>query len=217
MSAQGAFNATSDASEYDRKAEEYNWRGPEVAFGLAYAFVSPGESVLDIGIGTGLGSFLFHKAGLRVYGMDVSAKMLAACRQKQFTAGLKQHDLTAQPYPYETASLNHAVCMGVLHFFADLRPVFGEVERILRDEGIFVFIVENRIPGQEAEYVLEPEYTETGSSVTMYRHGMEEVSGLLGGHEFALVRGLEFIAPMNREGTISLRAKAYVARRKRRV
>ena len=44
------------SGDYDKKAEEYDWRGPEVAFGLAYAFVNPGESILDIGIGTGLSS-----------------------------------------------------------------------------------------------------------------------------------------------------------------
>lgn len=217
MTAEGALNAMSDASEYDRKAEEYNWRGPEVAFGLVYAFVRSGESVLDVGIGTGLGSFLFHRAGLRVYGMDVSAQMLDACRQKQFAADLRQHDLTARPYPYETASLDHAICIGVLHFFGDLRPVFGEVMRIVRDDGIFVFIVEDRAPGEEAKYVLGPEYTESGSSVTMYRHGMEEIRRLLDDHELSLVRRLEFTMPMDREGTETFRAKAYVAKRKRRI
>ena len=206
----------SDASEYDRKAEECNWRGPEVAFGLAYTFVRPGQSVLDIGIGTGLGSFLFHQAGLRVYGMDASAQMLNACKQKQFAVDLRQHDLTVQPYPYETASLDHAVCMGVLHFFGDLRPVFQEVARIVRDDGVFVFIVEDRAPGEQAQYVLGPEYTESGSSVTMYRHGTEDIRVLLGDHEFASVRHLEFIVPMDREGTRTFRAKAYVAGRKKR-
>ena len=48
--------ASATAREYDQKAEEYNWRGPEVGFGLAYAFVSRGQSVPDIGIGTPLSS-----------------------------------------------------------------------------------------------------------------------------------------------------------------
>ncbi len=206
----------SDTSNYDRKAEECNWRGPEVAFGLAYAFVRPGQSVLDIGIGTGLGSFLFHQAGLRVYGMDVSAQMLDACKQKQFAADLRQHDLMVRPYPYETASLDHAVCMGVLHFFGDLRPVFQEVARIVRDGGVFVFIVEDRAPGEEAEYVLGPEYTGSDSSVTMYRHDAEDIGALLDNHEFALMRHLEFAVPMDREGARTFRAKTYLARRKRR-
>ncbi|MBN1342329.1 MAG: class I SAM-dependent methyltransferase [Phycisphaerae bacterium] len=196
--------------DYDRKAEACNWRGPEVAFGLAYAFVHTGQSVLDIGIGTGLGSVLFRKAGLHVYGMDASPEMLDVCRAKGFAADLRCHDLTVEPYPYETASIDHAVCMGVLHFFGDLRCVFRQVSRVLRDDGVFVFIVEDRGPGEAAQYVLGPEYTESDSFVTMYRHGMEEIGRLLDEHGFAPARSLEFPVPMNPEGTAVFRAKAYV-------
>lgn len=61
---------------YEDEAEACGWFGPEVAFGMAYKYVQPGQSILDIGIGTGLGSVLFRKAGLKVYGMDISPKML---------------------------------------------------------------------------------------------------------------------------------------------
>lgn len=116
MTAEDALNSSSMVNDYDSKAEEYNWRGPEVAFGLSYSFVNPGESVLDIGIGTGLGSILFHKAGLHVYGMDVSTEMLEASRGKRFATDLKEHDLTVEPYPYDAGSLDHAVCLGRAQF-----------------------------------------------------------------------------------------------------
>ena len=74
---------------YDRKAEEYNWRGPEIIFGLAYPYTNQGESLLDMGIGTGLSSEPFAGAGLKVYGMDISEKMLDICRDKGFTWGLQ--------------------------------------------------------------------------------------------------------------------------------
>lgn len=205
------------ATDYDRKAEEYDWRGPEVVFGLSYAFANPGESVLDIGIGTGLGSVLFHKAGLHVYGMDISHEMLEACREKGFAADLREHDLTIEPYPYDEASLDHAVCLGVLHFVGDLRPVFREVARILHDNGFFAFVVADRGPGEEAQFVVSPEHTQSDSIVAMHRHGAEEVEGLLSDNEFVLVRSLEFPVPMDRERTRVLRAKAYVARRERRI
>jgi predicted TPR repeat methyltransferase len=210
-------NGSSLASHYDRKAEEYDWRGPEVVFGLSYSFVNPGESVLDIGIGTGLGSVLFHKAGLHVYGMDISTEMLEACRLKGFAADLKKHDLTAEPYPYDDASLDHAVCLGVLNFFKDLHIVFREVARILRDNGIFAFIVGDRGSGEKAEFVVGREHTQTDSSVTIYRHGTEEINGLLKDSHFELVRCLEFPVPMDCERTKTLRAKAYVAKRRRRI
>lgn len=217
MIAEDVLSSSSMAREYDRKAEEYDWRGPEVVFGLLYAFVNPGESVLDIGIGTGLGSVLFHKAGLHVYGMDISPEMLEACRGKGFTADLKEHDLTVEPYPYDEASLDHAVCLGVLNFCGDLRIIFREVARILRDDGFFAFVVGDRGPGEEAEFVVGPEHTQSDSTVKMHRHGTEEVDGLLSDNSFVLVRCLGFPVPMDRERAKILPAKAYVARRKRRI
>jgi predicted TPR repeat methyltransferase len=217
MIPEDTLNGSSLASHYDSEAEEYDWRGPEVVFGLSYSFVNPGESVLDIGIGTGLGSVLFHKAGLHVYGMDVSTEMLEACRSKGFAVDLKKHDLKAEPYPYGEASLDHAVCLGVLNFFKDLKIVFREVARILRDNGIFVFVVGDRGPGDEAQFVVGREDTEADSSVTMYRHGTEEIDGPLNDNHFDLVRCLEFPVPMDRERTKTLRAKAYVARRRKRI
>ena len=127
MASDEAYHGSEEARDYDRKAEQYDWRGPEVIFGLSYAFVEPGQSVLDLGIGTGLGSFLFHKAGLRVHGMDHSRPMLEACRSKGFATDLTVHDLTAVPYPFDTASLDHAVCLGVLNFFDDLIPITSDL------------------------------------------------------------------------------------------
>jgi predicted TPR repeat methyltransferase len=217
MNSEDTLNGSSLASHYDSKAEEYDWRGPEVVFGLSYSFVDPGESLLDIGIGTGLGSVLFHKAGLYVYGMDISTEMLEACRSKGFAVDLKKHDLTEQPYPYGEASLNHAVCLGVLNFFKDLTIVFREVARIVRDNGIFVFVVGDRGLEDEAEFVVRRDDTGADSSVPMYRHGTEEINGLLNDNHFDLVRCLEFPVPIDRERTKTLRAKAYVARRRKRI
>ena len=205
------------ASEYDRKAEEQGWRGPEVAFGLSYCFVNPGESILDIGIGTGLSSILFHKAGLHVYGMDISTEMLEACTLKRFAADLKEHDLTVAPYPYETASLDHAVCLGVLNHFSDLRPVFSEASRILRNGGVFTFVVGHRDPGESSEFLVGPEHTQLQQTMTIYRHSTEGINKLLIDNDLAFMRCLEFFVPMNRARTKTLRAKAYVARRKRRI
>jgi len=211
------MRSSSMARDYDTKAEEYDWRGPEVVFGLSYGLVNPGESVLDIGIGTGLGSVLFHKAGLQVYGMDISPEMLEACRGKGFAVDLREHDLTSEPYPYDEASLDHAVCLGVLQFIGDVRVVFREVARILRGNGVFAFVVADRGAGEEAQFVVGSEHTQSDSIVAMHRHGTEEIEGLLSDNEFVVVRSLEFPVPMDRERTKVLRAKAYVARRKGRI
>jgi ubiquinone/menaquinone biosynthesis C-methylase UbiE len=61
---------------YDQEAEETGWFGPEILFGLSFKYLQPNQSILDLGIGTGLSSVLFHKAGLEVHGLDNSPEML---------------------------------------------------------------------------------------------------------------------------------------------
>ena len=65
-----------DAAQYEQEAAESGWHGHAILFGMMYEFVNPDETLLDIGIGTGLSSELFHKAGLHISGFDKSAKML---------------------------------------------------------------------------------------------------------------------------------------------
>jgi hypothetical protein len=58
---------------YDEVAEATGWLGPEVAFGLVYKHIQPGQSILDIGIGTGLVSVRsFSQSGTQGlrYGRD---------------------------------------------------------------------------------------------------------------------------------------------------
>jgi SAM-dependent methyltransferase len=200
------------AAAYDEEAEATGWYGPEVAFGLAYGFVRAGQSILDLGIGTGLAAVLFRQAGLRVFGMDLAPEMLDACRGKGFT-DLTQHDLTVAPYPFPAASLDHAVCVGTLNFIRDLAPVFEETARILRDGGVFVFAVGDRNEDEPAELEVGPEHTMTDSSVTMYRHSGRQVEKWVAENGFTLLRTLAFAVPMDREKTSSQPIRAYLARK----
>ena len=201
------------AADYDHSKESQGWRGPEVIFGIMYAFVSPGESVLDIGIGTGLGSLLFHKAGLRVFGMDMSPKMLGVCAKKGIAEDLRVHDLTVEPYPYATTSLNHAICIGVLNHFEDLEPVFRETSRILKDDGVFGFIVADRKPDEATCF----DVTHADSRTTMFRHNREQIGALLDRTDFEFLREVEFAVRGHEDRKQSMRLKAYAARRKKRI
>jgi predicted TPR repeat methyltransferase len=200
------------AAAYDDEAEASGWFGPEVAFGLAYTHVQPEQSILDIGIGTGLGSVLFRKAGLKVHGMDISPEMLDACRSKGFTA-LQLHDLCEPPYPYDSESMDHAICAGVLNFFSDLSPVFIETARILRKGGLFSFIVGDRVEGEAHEVMVEPKHTKSERTVTMYRHSSKQINTWLDKYGFERVRSLAFTVFMDRERTRRMPAKAYLARK----
>ncbi|MCF7810911.1 class I SAM-dependent methyltransferase [bacterium] len=198
---------------YDQEAEATGWLGPEVAFGMAYKYIQPGQSILDLGIGTGLAARLFHQAGLGVYGMDNSKAMLDICREKGLTDNLSLHDINFAPYPYNDASIDHCVCVGVLNFFNDLSGIFGEVARIIRDNGIFVFVVGRREIGDEAKVVVGSEHTGSDLKVTMYRHNFKQISDWLNDNSFKLIQNLEFTVYMDREKQHAFEAMAYLTLR----
>ncbi len=205
--------ARKEADHYDDEATAYGWLGPAVAFGLAFAYTKPGQAILDIGIGTGLGSALFHKAGLTVTGMDISDEMLDACRKKGWAARLVRHDLTVLPYPFRDESFDHAVSTGVLQFFPDLNMVCSETVRIVRKGGIFIFVTGDRSEEEHGQVVVPPEQTGTGHPVIMYRHSLREVTGWLERNGFLLIESLEFSVWMDRERTERFPARAYLAQK----
>jgi len=197
---------------YDEEAEASGWFGPEVAFGLTYKYIQPEQSLLDIGIGTGLGSVLFRKAGLNVFGMDVSQCMLDACKSKGYT-DLELHDLRMTPYPYDSETMDIAICVGVMIFFSDLSSIFEEAARILRKGGLLVFVVADRAEDESHEFEVGAEHTKTGKSVTMFRHDVTQVENWIERSGFGLLRSLTFIVFMNPEKTIRMRAKAYLVKK----
>jgi len=195
---------------YDKRLKEYGWVGSEVAFGLAYEYTSPGQTILDIGIGTGLSSVLFHRAGMLVYGLDNSEAMLDICRKKGLVSDLKLHDLGKFPYPYDGESFNHAVCIGALQVLENIQPVMEEVARVIREGGVFVFTVMGRDPSENAALVLGPDVTDSGSTDTIYRHSTEQINEYLQACGFESVKFLEFNMFMDREQRRKSPVKIYV-------
>ena len=200
-------------NQYDEVALATGWQGPALVFRLASPTLEPGQTILDIGIGTGLGSERFAQAGLHVHGMDISEDMLEICRGKGFTVGLVRHDLRIFPYPYDTASFNHVVSTGVFQFFSDLDRIFLEVHRILSGEGRFIFITGDRRPGEPCEVVVGPEQTGIGVPVTMFRHTREQIEEWLVKTGFLLENSAGFVVYMDREQSETFPVRAYVARK----
>jgi len=206
-----------EAARYDQQAREQGWGGHEILFGLMYEFIKPGETLLDIGIGTGLSSILFHRAGLQIYGFDSAKDMLEVCESKGFAAQLVQHDLRLVPFPYAARAFDHVISLGVLNFYAELAAVFEEAARIIRPQGIFAFTVEDQKPDQQAEYVFptsgdsaQPN-EETG--VNMYRHSDGHITGLLAGNGFAPLKQSEFLAARYPAEGLDIYFRAYIARK----
>lgn len=204
------------ALEYDDQARKTNWFGPEVVFGLAYEFVKPGDSLLDLGIGSGLSSILFHQAGLKIYGMDGSCEILKVCAAKGFASGLVEHDLREVPLPCPSRAYDHVVAVAVLNSFKNLLALFEEVARIIRPDGIFAFTVEEQKPGQGDRYAINrvdvserPDET----ALMLYRHRKEQISAWLDQNGFTRLKVLEFIAFRYPAENRDIYFKAYIVRK----
>lgn len=173
------------ADIYDDMSALIEYHGHEVLFGLAYEYLSPGDTVLDIGIGTGLSSYLFHKAGLRVYGIDGSEIMLDICRKKEFATELRLFDLTAERWPYEDAKFENTIACGIFHFFEKLDIFFKETSRVMKKEGTFSFTVMVSEDG-----LLQ--YTDTGSGLSIYYHDDSQIIELLNRYGFIVLKCVTF-------------------------
>ncbi len=192
---------------YDTEAEKCCWFAPELVFGLSYKFMEAGQSVLDIGIGTGLSSELFRKAGLNVHGMDISEEMLDACREKGYE-NLQCHDIMKTPYPYADQSMDHVVCSGVMHFFENPEVIFVEASRIVRKGGVFAFVTADR-QGEESL-----ELTGLHRHLVLYRFDMEQVGRWLDQYGFDLQRDIAFTVFTDGTRTVPMRMRAYVGRKR---
>lgn len=173
------------AGTYDNMSALVENHGHEVLFGLAYEYLSPGDTVLDIGIGTGLSSYLFHKAGLKVYGVDGSEKMLDICREKGFATELSLCDLVAERWPYEGEQFENAIACGVFHFYKELDVFFKETSRVMKKGGTFSFTVmvsENNLL----------QYNDTGSGILIYYHDDFRVIELLNEYGLGMLKCVTF-------------------------
>ncbi|MBL7073981.1 class I SAM-dependent methyltransferase [candidate division KSB1 bacterium] len=203
------------AAEYDQQVREYECFAHEALFGLSFEHVNPHDRLLDIGIGTGLGSLLFARAGLEVFGIDGSIEMMKICESKNIAKDLKQFDLQNTPLPYSDGFFEHVISCGVFHFFDDLEPMFKEVSRIIKPRGIFAFTIlaqttekEERVAGGNREAYSEM----SREGITIFMHRDRYIEKLLQGSGFDKLKMLKFLVWSGQEDIDDL-YYAYVAQR----
>ena len=202
------FNSPEHAKNYDEKAKDSNWLGSEILIQLIRQYIKPGESVLDLGIGTGLTSILFRATGLHIYGMDFSAEMLKVCKEKNIAKDLKEHDLRKTPYPYESKSMNHVICGGVFHIFKDLNLIFEEVSRIICPNGTFAFTCADH-ENNDDETQKDENHKHMGKSIAIYQHAPKTIETTLKRYNFTLRGTSDFFVTMGDRSR--RRFKAYMA------
>jgi demethylmenaquinone methyltransferase / 2-methoxy-6-polyprenyl-1,4-benzoquinol methylase len=95
----------------------------------------PGELVLDVATGTGMVAAALHERyGCRVVGLDQSADMLAAARDRNgLFAGLVH--ARAEALPFADASFDHVTFTYLLRYVDDPAATLRELARVVRPGG----------------------------------------------------------------------------------
>ena len=132
--------------------------------------------ILDLGCGTGLCGMLFHDRANRLVGIDLSPKMVAQALQRGVYDEVHVGDIV--PFLRELSdNFDLVIAADVFIYIADLEPIFCEVSRLLRPDGLFAFSLEtgkNRVPTPTAQLRIlhSLEYMKDLAAA----HGLSEVS-----------------------------------------
>jgi predicted TPR repeat methyltransferase len=205
-----------EAAQYDQQVREYEYYAHDVLFGMCFEYINTNDRLLDIGIGTGLASLPFAKAGLEVFGFDGSTKMLKICKSKSFAKELKVFDLKKTPFPYTNDYFNHVISSGVFHFFGELEEIIREVSRIIKPGGIFAFTIAARrseLDKTVNEDLQDYSKMPTSWGVAIFVHSDEYIIRILQNNGFDKLKMQKILMRGGEKDCEDMLFKIYVARR----
>tara|TARA_B100000886_G_C20426106_1_gene494092 strand:+ start:6572 stop:7387 length:816 start_codon:yes stop_codon:yes gene_type:complete len=134
------------AEDFDKHLiEELNYRVPDLicaAFQSDYVKFNQEPVVLDAGCGTGLCGELLSPHVERIDGVDLSNEMLKYAQRRGCYNTLFEDELgrflSQTNCRYDSVISGDAIC-----YFGDLKILFNCTARVLKENGIFIFSVEN--------------------------------------------------------------------------
>jgi SAM-dependent methyltransferase len=121
-------------AEYDAwyNTPRGRWIG-EAEFRLAARLLTanPGDSLLDVGCGTGWFTRRFAQEGLQVTGLDPNPEWLAYAREHSDPA-IRWVEGDARQLPFPDSSFDHVLSVAALCFVEDERQAVAETVRVAR-------------------------------------------------------------------------------------
>lgn len=102
--------------------------------------------LLDVGCGGGLLAEEFARAGLTVTGIDPAPESIETARAHASASGLRidYHVGCGETLPFEESAFDVVACCDVLEHVENLEGVLGEIARVLKPGGLFLYDTINR-------------------------------------------------------------------------
>jgi len=137
------WDSTFSAQALNRFHVDACWRVFESLFGAGFR----GETLVELGVGTGLFTDRLARRSGRLIAVDYSEQMLMALQDKMSRNGISNVEYLCskaeQLDPIPDGSADAVVCFGLLENIAELGPLFAEIARTLKPGGRFTGVVSN--------------------------------------------------------------------------
>src|SRR6202165_6017339 len=137
----------SSGTRWEKAAEAYatgeHKSGRELQLVVEFAAPTGRERVLDIGTGAGHTALALAPRVSRVVLTDPVPTMLATARRLFPEAGVRHAEFVeavAERLPFPDASFDIVTTRLAAHHFDDVALAIGEVARVLRPGGVFIFV-----------------------------------------------------------------------------
>ena len=167
---------------YDKLAKTYHKKRKQGTFyneflempaTLSFLKNVKNKRVLDLGCGTGIYSKILKNRGAKVFGIDISPKMLEIAKSN--VKGVDFRVGTVYKLPYKSNYFDIVVASLVAHYFTRLDKAFKEIRRVLKKNGVFIFSSDNpvisatrRMKGKPRRYRIFTDYFNEGKFYTRW-------------------------------------------------
>lgn len=149
------------SSTYDEYAKEHNMAIKKVhpTFAKLFEKSIKGKG-LDLGCGTGLVTLIASKYAKEIIGIDINNEMLNEARKKKSLGAklsfLKNDIIQKLPFPDE--HFDFVISSLAINHIENVNPVFAEVYRVLKHDGVFIFDEPDSGPRtpEQLKYKAEP-------------------------------------------------------------
>lgn len=135
-------------------AESLQYKTPTALLSMTKKNISEDfrvSNILDLGCGTGLCGSLFRAHCKKLYGVDISTKMIQQAKTKKIYDELKAEEIIEYLSQTET-KFGLFVAADVFVYLGNLEPVFQAVSAVAESEACFVFSTETT----DKDFALKP-------------------------------------------------------------
>ncbi len=141
-----------------------------------------GKQLLEIGCGIGTDLVRFARGGARVTGVDLAQTSIELAQQNFELQGVTPEELfvaDGAALPFDRASFDVVYAHGVVQYAADAPALVAEAHRVLRPDGLAIFMVYNRVSWLNAMSKVMKVGLEHGDAPVLRLYSIPEFRALL--------------------------------------